>query len=232
MHICFILVEPAVPENIGAAARALKTMGFTDFRLVNPANHLADEAKWLAHGSYDILQKASIYQDFHEAIKDLDFVIGTTAKNRSTKQDYYSPEKAKEIIDKKKEVLSKVGIVFGREESGLKNEELKVCDIASTVNLKNPYPSLNLAQSVMIYAYVFSSLNSNQTKRMADSDNTLIFQELKKHTSDILHKLSIDKNPNLFHRIRERIATVNSDDARLFLSFTKKFKQKFDQKHN
>lgn len=229
MDISFILVGPAVPENIGAAARALKTMGFSDLRLVNPADHLANPAKWLAHGSHDILENATIYPDFHEAIKDLDFLIGTSAKNRSAKEEYYSPEEAKDIIDKKKNILQKVGIVFGREESGLKNEELKICDIASTVKLNNPYPSINLAQSVMIYAYVFSSFSIN--KPMDDQvpeEKERIFHELKVNSIAILHELNIDKNPNLYHRILERIATINGDDARLLLSFAKKFRQKFE----
>ena len=229
MDISFVLVEPVVPENIGAAARALKTMGFSDLRLVNPSNHLANEAKWLAHGSHDILQNAIIYHDFHEATKDLDFLIGTTAKNRSAKEDYYSPEAAKEIIDKKKDILQKIGIVFGREESGLKNEELKICDIASTVNLKNPYPSINLAQSVMIYAYIFSSFNINKPiEDKVTEEKWRVFHELKSTTTAILHDLNIDKNPNLYHRILERIATINGGDARLFLSFAKKFRQKFE----
>ena len=236
MDISFIMIEPAVPENIGAAARALKTMGFSDLRLVNPTNHLADPAKWLAHGSHDILQNATIYHDFHEATKGLGFLIGTTAKNRSAKEDYYSPEEAKEIIEKKKDILQKVGIVFGREESGLKNEELRRCDIASTINLKNPYPSINLAQSVMVYAYVFSSfaLEKPVKEILTDEKANLpdrqarIFQELKTISSAILHDLNIDKNPNLYHRILERIATVKGGDARLFLSFAKKFRQKFE----
>ena len=229
MEISFILVEPAVPENIGAAARALKTMGFSDLRLVNPANHLADEAKWLAHGSRDILENATIYPEFHEAIKDMDFLIGTTAKNRSVKEDYYSPEEAREIIDKKIDILPKVGIVFGREESGLKNEELRMCDIASTVNLKNPYPSINLAQSVMIYAYVFSSfIFEKPTKNKVTEGKERIFHELKANSTAILQDLNMDKNPNLYHRILERIATINSSDAKLFLSFTKKLRHKFE----
>ena len=236
MDISFILVEPAVPENIGAAARALKTMGFSDLRLVNPTDHLVNPAKWLAHGSHDILENATIYHDFHKAVKGLDFLIGTTAKNRSVKEDYYSPEEAKEIIEKKKNILQKVGIVFGREESGLKNEELRRCDIASTINLKNPYPSINLAQSVMVYAYVFSSfvlekpakeILTNEKAYLPDRQEG-IFQELKTNSRAILHNLRIDKNQNLYHRIMERIATINADDARLFLSFIKKFRQKFE----
>lgn len=229
MHISFILVEPAVPENIGAAARAIKTMGFTDFRLVNPSGHLADEAKWLAHGSHDILENVTVYCELKEAIKDLDFVIGTTAKNRSVKEDYYNPEEAREIILKKKDTISKIGIVFGREESGLKNEELRICDIASSVNLRNPYPSINLAQSVMIYAYIFSSFSLGKpNEKVVPHEKGRIFNELKKNAADILHDLQIDNNPNLYHRMLERIAKVNSDDARLLLSFVKKIKQKFE----
>lgn len=229
MQICFILVEPAVPENIGAAARAIKTMGFTKLRLVNPSGHLADEARWLAHGSHEILKNASVYKEFEEATKDLDFVIGTTAKNRSVKQDYYLPEEARDMVLKKNDTISKVGIVFGREESGLKNEELLICDIASSVALKNPYPSINLAQSVMIYAYVFSSFSLDNLNEIEENvEKERVFYELKKNAKNILHTLQIDNNPNLYHRIMERLATVNSDDAKLLLSFAKNIKQKFE----
>lgn len=223
MHICFILVEPAVPENIGASARALKTMGFSDLRLVNPSNHLVDKARWLAHGSHDVLENATVYENFSDSIKDLDFLIGTTAKNRSAKEDYYSPEEAKVIVQKKHDILPNIGIVFGREESGLKNEELKICDIASSIMLENPYPSINLAQSVMIYTYIFSSLNDkipNDRKPAVEEER--IFDELKINTSALLRKTKLDKNSNLYYRILERIATVNSDDAKLLLSVAKK----------
>lgn len=229
MDISFILVEPAVPENIGAAARALNTMGFSDLRLVNPTDHLADPAKWLAHGSRNILENATVYQDFNKSIEDLDFIIGTTAKKRSVKHDYYSPEQACQVIEQKRSIIPKVGIVFGREESGLKNEELNACDIASSISLKNPYPSINLAQSVMIYAYVFSSFALDKpVKEIVPEKKARIFHELKTSSGDILRNLGIDKNPNLYHRIMERIATINADDARLFLSFIKKIKQKFE----
>ena len=229
MDICFILVEPAVPENIGAAARAINTMGFSELRLVNPANHLADESKWLAHGSIELLEKAKIYQNFKDAIEDLDFVIGTTAKKRSTNYDYYSPENARKIIEKKANTISQVGIVFGREESGLKNEELSNCDIASSIPLKKPYPSLNLAQSVMLFAYVFSSVKALEMKSKSDVNSSdHIYHELKINTENILQELNITKDSVLYHRMLERIASINEDDARLFLSFAKKFKHKFE----
>ncbi|MGE0087944.1 MAG: TrmH family RNA methyltransferase [Bacteroidales bacterium] len=90
IDIHFILVEPAVSENIGAAARALKTMGFSSLRLVKPANHLADEARWLAHASNDILENAHVFPSLKEAVKDMDWIIGTTAKKRKGKSGLLS----------------------------------------------------------------------------------------------------------------------------------------------
>lgn len=223
------MVEPAVPENIGAAARALNTMGFNELRLVNPTNHLADEAKWLAHGSVEILENARLYSNFNEAIRDLDFVIATTAKKRSSKYDYYSPEAVKGIVESKGNSINEIGIVFGREASGLTNEELSLCDIASTISLNKPYPSLNLAQSVMLFAYVFSSLQNTD-----DENNTInkvdgrIYHELKLKSQLILQQSGISSDSVLYHRMLERIATTNEDDAKLFLSFAKKFMLEFE----
>jgi tRNA/rRNA methyltransferase len=231
IDVIFVLVEPAVPENIGAASRALKTMGFTSLRLVNPSNHLADEAKWLAHGSNDILEAAQVFTTLKEALDGVDFTVGTTAKNRSTKADYYTPEAARDLIFNKAGTISKIAMVFGREESGLTNEELRMCDIASSIPLFAPYPSINLAQSVMIYAYVFSSLTlSNSSVSATDEEtNGMAYSELKSSVRNILEHLGIDKNINLFHRMLERIAATSADDARLLLSFAKKIIQKFDK---
>ena len=71
MNIYFILVEPAVPGNIGAAARAIKTMGYSNMRLVNPCDHLSIEAKMLAHASGEILEEAELFSGLEEAIADI-----------------------------------------------------------------------------------------------------------------------------------------------------------------
>ncbi len=101
MKIQFILIEPLYPENIGSAARAIKTMGFTDLVLVNPCDYLSKEAKWLAHGSIDILENATIYKTLEEALTDIDFVIATTSKKRKTNFNYYSPAEINTIIENK-----------------------------------------------------------------------------------------------------------------------------------
>lgn len=233
MTVAFVLVEPAVPENIGAAARAIKTMGFTELRMVNPTNHLADKARWLAHGSGDVLESAKTFPSLSEAISDLDFTIGTTAKDRTTKADYYTPEMALQIIKSKEDVISRVGIVFGREESGLTNDELRLCDIASTIHLSNPYPSINLAQSVMIFAYVFSNLtlfkNTDATTVQIELSAQSVFAELKHSAAKLLTLLEIDRNENLYYRMLERVAAATATDTKLLLSFIKKVMAKFDR---
>lgn len=156
MHFTFILVEPAVAENVGSSARALKTMGFERLVVVNSNVHKQPEASWLAHGSADILNKIEEFDTLGAAIRDMDLVIGTTAKKRRVYEDYYTCSEIPGILDSKVDMLENVAIVFGREESGLTNEELKLCNIFTGIPMKTKYPSLNLAQSVMIYAWELS----------------------------------------------------------------------------
>ena len=79
--IIFILVRPAVPENVGAAARALKTMGFSRLRIVGSDAHREKPARILAHASNDILENAQAFPDLQSALADIDFVIGTFGKS-------------------------------------------------------------------------------------------------------------------------------------------------------
>ncbi|MBS1234244.1 MAG: methyltransferase, partial [Bacteroidetes bacterium] len=119
MEVYFILVEPAVPENVGASARAIKTMSFNKLRLVNPCDYLSKEAKKLAHGSNEILSSAEVFESLDQAIQDIDLVIGTSAISRRVKYVYYPADRLVEIIRKKGSYIHSAGIVFGREEYGL-----------------------------------------------------------------------------------------------------------------
>ena len=151
----FVLVEPEVEGNIGASARALKTSGFKNLILVNPKHDRTNpEVEWMAHRSEDILEKAITVSDLSAAIADKRLVIGTTQRRRHFKFPLYSPE---DIAGKIEEmaVTHPVAIVFGRERTGLTNEELLKCHIHSTIITATRSPALNLAQSVMIYAHTF-----------------------------------------------------------------------------
>jgi tRNA/rRNA methyltransferase len=222
MQIHFILVEPKVPENIGAAARAIKTMGFSSLRLVNPSNHLSEKAKWLAHASNEILENAAIYSTFKDAISDIDFIIGTTAKKRSVKHDYHHCNELTGIISSKTKSVENVAIVFGREESGMTNDELKLCDILSTIPMRRKYPSLNLSQAVMIYAYSLSALAFSPKKRKTIVPEVAKYTIMKEELEKMLLQSGLSPDYNLYNRILERAALLIDSDLNLFLSLIKR----------
>ena len=226
MNLVFILVEPATPENVGAAARAIKTMGITSMRLVNPCDHLSNPARWLAHASNDILENAEVFETFDEAIADCDFIIGTTAKQRSVKEDYISIREIPSILRGKGNTISKVAIVFGREDTGLRNGELRSCDLVSTVPLQTTYPSLNLAQAIMLYAYEISSINFETKEEKHTEVNPDSFQNLKKKTRNILLELGFKEESAILPRIIERLNQLGEGDVHLLHSISNKYIEK------
>lgn len=231
MQIDFIMVEPAVPENVGAAARAIKTMGFTQLVLINPCNHLSDPARWLAHASNEILESAKLFNRLSEAVSQYDLLIGTTAKQRSVKHDYLPLPQLPELIAEKRNTIQRIAIIFGREESGLTNEELKLCDLVTTVPLKTSYPSLNLAQSVMLYAYELSRL-SYPTKTNEGSINKNSFKILKQKVEQLLLAIGFKPESNIYPRFFERLNFLKEDDIHLLHSVCSKLISKIPIENN
>ena len=225
MDVYFILADPAVPENIGASARAIKTMGFNCLRLVRPKNYPNEKAEWLAHGSAEILQTAAIYNNLEDAIKDLDYVIGTSSKERSVKYDSYPVSELKSIIAKKGDFIQKLGIVFGGEESGLSNSDLSLCDMVSYVPLANPYPSLNLSHAVMLYAFQLSG-NEARKSKLSEDEEIKGFRFIKERVSNILKDIHIPEGSPLHNRIIERLALLNHTDLNLLHSISNKLASK------
>jgi tRNA/rRNA methyltransferase len=225
MDLYFILVEPAVPGNIGAAARAIKTMGFTSLRMVNPCDHMGQEARMLAHASEEILENADIYTVFEEAISDLDLTIATTAKARNIRREYLNASNIPEIIRAKGRLVNKIGLVFGREESGLTNNEIRMCDIVSNIPMKGSYPSLNLSHSVMIYAYILASFERTRAEPAPKTLNQEGFRALMDKSKEVLKELDIEKSPALYNRILERLASLGEDDIHLLHSILNRYRK-------
>ncbi len=151
-NISFILVEPQEPGNIGASARALKNMGFSNLELVNPIHFYTKEAKWMSCQAYDMLKKAIVYKTFDEAIKEKSLIVGTT-RRMGKRRGLIIPLKnsVKKIISTAKK--NKVAILFGRERNGLTNQEIEECGFLITIPSDPDAPSINLAQSVLLVAY-------------------------------------------------------------------------------
>lgn len=230
MVITFILVNPAVPANIGAAARAMKTMGFSMMRLVNPCDHLSAEARMLAHGSNDILESAKIFSTLKEAVADQDFVIGTTARHRTKRVDYFPAGKLTEIIQSKGKSIKKVAMIFGSEESGLSNEDLTRCDLLSFVPMAKKYPSLNLSQAVMVFAYELSVLAGRKTSKGQIAKDYPSWKALKMKTEPFLEEIGIHREDLLFTRIMERFALLGETDVHLLHSIIARIDKKKDGK--
>ncbi len=219
MRIHFILVEPAIPGNIGASARAIKTMGFRDLRLVNPAcDHLQESARWLAYGSNDILEQAAVFKTLQDAVNDIDFVVGTTAKPRTVRYEYHASDELCSILAGKQDTVQNVALVFGREDKGLTNQEIGFCHLLSTVPMKAKYPSLNLSQAVMIFAYVLSPLVLQAKKRPEKRVKEGEFLTLCDRMALLLRKAGIREDSNVYGRIMERLPLLSGDDIRLFHS--------------
>lgn len=148
--VAFVLVRPKSPGNVGAAARAIRNMGFDDLRLVAPQKWNSREAAMMAVHGADVLAAASTYPDIAGAVADRTLVVGTTARNGPYRDD------ARSIRNVAREIApadGRIAMLFGPEDFGLTNEDLKSCHRLVTIPTAPDYRSLNLAQAVLIIAY-------------------------------------------------------------------------------
>jgi TrmH family RNA methyltransferase len=148
----FVLFEPSHPGNVGAAARAMKTMGFTELVLVNPSAEVDGQARARSSGALDVLLAARIVDDLAEAIQDCGFVVGASARRRRLSSPELDPrECAAKVVDGGHS--KPVAIVFGTERAGLRNAELDQCNALVYIPSNPEYSSLNLAMAVQVLAY-------------------------------------------------------------------------------
>ena len=152
-NVYFILVEPQTAGNIGSACRAIKTMGFSQIYCVNPSADIhSPEAHWMTHGAEDVLQDIKIFPNIQAAIAEMNWTIGTTNRKRGLNLPYMTAEElGQKTMEFNKE--NKIGILFGREKTGLTNEELYYCNAITYIPAHRSHPSLNLSQAVQIVAY-------------------------------------------------------------------------------
>src|SRR5580658_3817476 len=151
-RFAFVLFRPQSPGNIGAAARAIKNMGFDDLRLVAPGTLKSREAVAMAVHADDVLAHATIYPELADAIADCSIAVGTTSRRGGYRSRAVALRAAAVELDALAGA-NKIALVFGREDRGLTNRELKLCHRLVTIPTAPEYPSLNLAQAVMVVAY-------------------------------------------------------------------------------
>ncbi|WP_431646302.1 tRNA/rRNA methyltransferase [Enterobacter hormaechei] len=212
MHLSIVLVAPARAENIGAAARAMKTMGFTDLRIVDSTAHLEPAARWVAHGSGDILDNITTYATLADALHDISFTVATTARSRAKFHYYATPAELVPMLEEKSLWLEKASLVFGREDSGLTNEELELADVLTGAPMVADYPSLNLGQAVMVYCYQLASLIQISQPPVTVSDENQL-AALRVRADKLLEQLGVADDQKMVDWLQQRLGRLEQRDT-------------------
>ena len=152
LPVRFVLCETSHPGNIGAAARAIKTMGYSELVLVSPAEFPSPTARARASGAADLLECAIVTATLEEAVAGCGLVVGASARRRSLQWPEFSPrECAAEAVAVAG--VKPVAIVFGTERAGLSNAQMDRCNALVYIPANPDYSSLNLAAAVQLIAY-------------------------------------------------------------------------------
>ena len=202
-NITFILVRPRYAGNIGSTARALRNMGFSKLSLVLPAalpSH--PEARRLAVGAAPLLKKAKVFDSLEEAVKGIHYLIGTSRRTGKHRQDFVTlPDLATKIP-----VGRKIGILFGPEERGLSNSDLALCHLVTMIPSNPEFPSLNLAQSVMVVAYQLQIAQREGAGEDRPEEIPLApldkVEAMYQHLEKMLREIKFFANDNSFHMMR------------------------------
>lgn len=214
-----VLVGTTHPGNIGATARAMKVMSQEHLYLISPKIFPSAEASARATGADDILASAIVCDDLKEAVSDCDLVIGTTARTRSLPWPIVTPRECAKTVAEKK--YANVAIVFGRENSGLTNEELELCNLVLQIPANPEYSSLNLASAVQIVCYeIHSFANTEQNHKKDENETALVNQDkmelFYQHLEDCLIDINyydVDNPKLLMHRMRRLFNRLQMEES-------------------
>ncbi len=158
------MVEPSHPGNIGGAARAMKTMGLSSLALVNPKRFPDPQADWRAAGALDLIEATQVYDTIQDSITDSVWVVGTSARSRHVPWPLLSCDEFAQNVVQKFADDDEISILFGREDNGLTNEELSLCNVHVRIPSHEQYGSLNLAMAVQIVAYELFKTKPNSAE--------------------------------------------------------------------
>jgi tRNA/rRNA methyltransferase len=157
-NVSIILSRPRYPENIGAAARAMRNMGFEQLIVVNPQNYdMPRVLKMATHAAAEVIEQIQIYENLQTALEPLSYIVGTTARLGGQRQLVGSAAMLAQKLAPISEE-NQVGLLFGPEDRGLTNEDIRLCH--ELVNIPTAeFSSLNLAQAVMVVCYELRRYN-------------------------------------------------------------------------
>jgi tRNA/rRNA methyltransferase len=168
--IRIVLCRPSHPGNIGAAARAMKTMGLADLRLVAPERYPAPEADWMATNAVDVLKRAAVHASLEDSIRDCVAAFAMSARPREWSPQVFD---ARGAAARAMALEGDVAFVFGNETAGLTNEEVFACQFLVHIPTSPEFNSLNLAQAVQVMAYELFMTRSPEVGVRAEKPATI-----------------------------------------------------------
>lgn len=208
-RIRIVMIETSHPGNIGAAARAMKAMGLSQLVLVSPQKFPDADATFRSAGADDLLEKAMVVSDLKMALKDCEWVIGASVRQRKLSRTIYTPKMCAEKI--RDELMGNIAIVFGRESSGLSNTELSLCHDQIFIPTDPEFSSLNVASAIQVICYELRmsflekkniELKSYSEDPLATADEVAGFYEHLKKTLLDLHFLDVKQPKRLMERLQ------------------------------
>jgi len=240
-NIRIVLIQTSHPGNIGSAARAMKTMGLSELYLVKPKKYPDEQAVAMSSNATDILDNAIVVESLEDALVNCHLVLGTSARHeRTLRWDILEPRESGErlVTEAKK---GKVAVIFGRESSGLSNDELALCHFLVHIPTNSEYSSLNLASAVQILSYEcrIADIANATNESDKDEDEGVVTADMMEGFYKHLEKAMIDsefldpENPrHLMTRLRRlygrlRVTPSELNILRGMLSaFQKNYKKK------
>ena len=198
-HIGIILLDPQIPENIGSVARAMSNMGLRHLAVVRPKNcDLSKILKTATGPSWTVVEAMEVFEDLKSALAPFHYLAGTTARLGSLRPALTTPRiLAREFIPLSQE--NQIGLLFGPEDRGLSNEELRHCH--TIVNIPTAgFSSLNLAQAVMILCYEISVASTEKpVKAVPRLANSFELEGMYDHMKQVLMKIGFLQPDNPEH---------------------------------
>ena len=198
-NTAIVLVQPLIPENIGSVARAMDNMGLNRLVLVEPKNCDRNRILKPATGSsVQLIEEMKVYDDLKEALAPFQYVVGTTARTGYLRPAMTQPRRlATDLVPISQK--NQVAILFGREDSGLTNEHLHLCHAIATIPTAR-FPSLNLAQAVMIVCYeLFMAGLNTQPRSVPRLANNFELEGMYDHIWSVLKKIGFLNPQNPGH---------------------------------
>ncbi|NJE76479.1 RNA methyltransferase [Thermococcus sp. ES12] len=191
--ISVVLVEPEGPANIGMIARTMKNFGFSSLVMVKP--NITEESYSYAVHAGDVLDRATVVESFDEALELFDLTVGTTGKPGKGFIPYRVPIYPWELGETLEGYPGRVGLFFGRESIGLRNDELERLDFTVTVPTSGEYPVMNLAQSVAVILYELTKGKPEAKVRSLEPATRREKEELVGAWERLLEALNYPKDP-------------------------------------